>query len=70
MCSDGTYGCRKAVVIGTEPIGILMSTILKTYRFNVTIVNRRELYPFEKEIINLVGLKFYNSAKYLIQHQT
>lgn len=60
-CEDGTYRCRKAIVIGTGPIGMLASMLLKSYGFRVTIVNRRDLYPHEKNMISRIGVKFYNS---------
>jgi len=62
-CRDGTYGCRRAVVIGTGPIGMLASMLLKTYGFDVTIVNRRDLYGFEEKVIKSAGIRFYNSSK-------
>lgn len=61
-CDDGTYRCRRAVVIGTGPIGMLVSMLLKSYGFRVTIVNRRDLHPHEKNVISKIGVKFYNSS--------
>ncbi len=61
-CDDGTYNCRKALVIGTGPVGILISLLLKTYGFEVWITNRRELNDMERTIAEEVGLEFYNSA--------
>ncbi len=61
VCDDGTYRCRKAVVIGTGPIGMLVSMLLKSYGFKVTIVNKRDLHSHEKNVISRIGVKFYNS---------
>lgn len=61
-CDDGSYTCRKALVIGTGTTGTLVSMLLKTYGFRVYITNKRELKPLEKEIFSGIGVKFYNSA--------
>jgi len=62
LCEDGTYSCRNALVIGTGPIGMLASMLFKTEGFKVTIVNKRDLYQHEKNVINKIGIKFYNSV--------
>ncbi|XPI87270.1 glucose 1-dehydrogenase [Saccharolobus solfataricus] len=60
-CDDGTFNCKKALVVGTGPTGILFSLILRTYGFQVWITNRRELLDNEKEILEEPGIIFYNS---------
>lgn len=62
ICGDGTFNCRKALVVGTGPVGVLFSLLLKAYGFEVWITNRRELNDMEREIAEEVGLEFYNSA--------
>jgi aldose 1-dehydrogenase [NAD(P)+] len=61
-CNDGTYSCRKALVIGTGPIGILTSILLKTYNFNVFISNRRDPNSIEEYIFKEVKINYYNSV--------
>ncbi len=60
-CSDNTFHCRKALVIGTGTIGILFSLLLRSYGFDVTIANKR--YPNENElkIFNPADIRYYNS---------
>lgn len=60
-CKDGTFHCRKALIIGTGTIGILFSLLLKSYNFDVTIANKRPAYENELKIFNMAGIKFYNS---------
>jgi aldose 1-dehydrogenase [NAD(P)+] len=62
-CEDGTYSCRKAAVLGTGPIGILFSLLLKTYGFDVWAVNRREPKERESTIFEAADINFYNSSK-------
>ncbi|MGE9809931.1 glucose 1-dehydrogenase [Ferroplasma acidiphilum] len=61
-CSDNTFHCRNALVIGTGTIGILFSLLLKTYGFSVTIANRRYAHEKEVKIFNMSDIKYYNSA--------
>ena len=61
-CSDGTYGCRQALVVGTGAIGILFSLLLKSRGFNVTISNRRDPTKAEARIFQEVGISFFNSS--------
>ncbi|PYB68488.1 alcohol dehydrogenase [Thermoplasma sp. Kam2015] len=61
-CIDATYGCRKMLVTGTGTIGILISMLLKTYGFDVSIANRREPTDVETRIFEEVGLKFVNTS--------
>ncbi len=61
-CPDGTYGCRSALVTGTGPIGILISMLLKSRGFNVTIANIRDASEREARIFDETGIKFFNSS--------
>ncbi|QGA55328.1 alcohol dehydrogenase catalytic domain-containing protein [Sulfolobus sp. E5-1-F] len=61
-CDDGTLNCRKALIVGTGPTGILFSLVLRTYGFQVWIANRRELLDNEKDILEEPRILFYNSA--------
>ncbi|EZQ04899.1 alcohol dehydrogenase [Candidatus Acidianus copahuensis] len=61
-CSDGTLNCRNALVVGTGPIGILFSLILKTYGLETWITNIRDPLPSEEEIFANVGINYYNSS--------
>ncbi len=60
-CSDNTFHCRKALVIGTGTIGILFSLLLRTYGFDVTIANKRYASENELKIFNLADIRYYNS---------
>jgi aldose 1-dehydrogenase [NAD(P)+] len=60
-CRDGTYNCRKALVIGTGPIGILMGLLLKSEGFMVYIANRREATEKESMIFGTVGIEYINT---------
>lgn len=61
-CSDGTYGCRQALVVGTGAIGILFSLLLKSRGFNVTIANRRDPTQAETRIFQEAEISFFNSS--------
>lgn len=61
-CSDGTYGCRQALVVGTGAIGILFSLLLKSRGFNVTIANRRDPTQAEARIFQEAEISFFNSS--------
>jgi aldose 1-dehydrogenase [NAD(P)+] len=62
-CNDGTFSCRKALIMGTGPIGILFSMLLRTYSFQVTVANRREPTEIENQIFQEIGVDYYNSSK-------
>lgn len=60
-CRDGTFNCRKALVIGTGPIGILMSLLLKSNGFATHISNKREPTQKEAKIFQTAGIQYINS---------
>ena len=61
-CRDGTYNCRKALVIGTGTIGILMGLLLKSEGFMVCIANRREATEKENKIFGTAGIEYINTG--------
>lgn len=62
-CWDSTYSCRKALIGGTGPIGILTSLLLKTMGFDVTMMNKREINEVEEEIVKETGINYYDNTK-------
>lgn len=62
-CNDGTYNCRKALVIGTGPVGILMGLLLRSNGLKVYMSNKRE--PTEKEsmIFQTAGIEYINTEE-------
>lgn len=62
-CNDGTFSCRRALVIGSGPIGILVSMLLRSHSFQVTVTNRREPTEIEDQIFQEIGAEYFNSAK-------
>ncbi len=62
-CSDNTFHCRNALIIGTGTVGILFSLLLNTYGFNVYISNKRDLFENESKLLNLAHINYYNSIK-------
>ncbi len=61
-CSDGTYGCRHALVVGTGAIGILFALLLRSRGFSVTISNVRDATGLEATIFSEAGIAFFNSS--------
>lgn len=61
-CRDGTYGCRRALVIGTGAIGILFSLLLKSRGFDVTVSNIRDPAEHEARIFEETGVTYFNSS--------
>ena len=66
-CRDGTYNCRKALVIGTGPVGILISLLLRSYGFSVYAANKRVLSEKEGKIFEVAGITYINGGKDLIE---
>lgn len=61
-CPDGSLGCRKALVVGTGPIGILTSLLLRSYGLGVFISNVREPSREEQKIFDDADITYYNSS--------
>jgi aldose 1-dehydrogenase [NAD(P)+] len=61
-CIDGTYNCRKALVIGTGSIGTLASLLLKSSGFSVYVANRRTASDKESKIFDSTGIKYLNAG--------
>ncbi|AGJ63641.1 glucose 1-dehydrogenase [Saccharolobus islandicus] len=61
-CDDGTLNCRKVLVVGTGPIGILFTLLFRTYGLEVWVSNRREPTEVEQTVIEETKTNFYNSA--------
>jgi aldose 1-dehydrogenase [NAD(P)+] len=61
-CRDGTYNCRKALVIGTGPIGILMALLLRSEEFLVYITNKRDATQKENRIFEMAEIKYLNTG--------
>ncbi|AWR96870.1 alcohol dehydrogenase catalytic domain-containing protein [Acidianus sulfidivorans JP7] len=62
-CDDGTYNCRKVLIIGTGPVGMLYSLVFKTLGFEVWISNRREPNDIETTVIEEANLNYFNSYR-------
>ena len=62
-CDDATYNCRRAAVFGTGATGTLFALLLKTYGFEVYMINRRDPLESEAAIAEEAGLIYYNYAK-------
>ena len=61
-CRDGTYNCRKALIIGSGPIGILMCLLLRSNGFETYISNKREATPKEAKIFETTGIEYVNTT--------
>lgn len=62
-CDDGTYNCRRALVIGTGSTGTLLALLLKTYGLEVYVANRRDSLESEAQIADEAGLIYVNYAR-------
>ncbi|BDC00030.1 alcohol dehydrogenase [Saccharolobus caldissimus] len=61
-CDDGTLNCRKALIIGTGPIGILFTLVLRTTGLEVWMANRREPTEIEQTFIEETNTNYFNSS--------
>ena len=61
-CEDGTFNCKKVLIMGTGPIGILFTLVFRTMGLEVWITNRREPTETEQIFIEETGTNYYNSA--------
>ncbi|ARM77076.1 glucose 1-dehydrogenase [Acidianus manzaensis] len=61
-CDDGTYNCRKVLILGSGPVGMLFSLIFRTIGFEVWISNRREPNEIEQTVIEETESNFFNSS--------
>lgn len=59
-CPEGTYICRKALIIGSGTIGILTSMLLRSNGFQVYVVNRRDATDKEARIFEGIGAHYAN----------
>ncbi len=62
-CEDSTFGCRRATIVGSGPIGQFFAMVFKTNGFDVTVVNRREPNQIEEKISKTVGYSFVDTSK-------
>ncbi|ACP47762.1 Alcohol dehydrogenase GroES domain protein [Sulfolobus islandicus Y.N.15.51] len=62
-CKDGSYGCKNVAVVGSGPIGLLFSLIFSVQGFNTFVLNKRDPFPTEAEIIEKINAKFINTTK-------
>ena len=62
-CEDSTFECRKAFVVGTGPIGTFFSMILRTWGFEVYMLNKREPSAIEEYISQKIGATFYDTRQ-------
>ncbi|AWR96375.1 alcohol dehydrogenase catalytic domain-containing protein [Acidianus sulfidivorans JP7] len=62
-CPDGAYDCRNAYVVGTGPIGTFFSILLRTYGFNVFMLNKREPSPAEDYVSKRINAQFIDTSK-------
>ncbi|WP_061997541.1 glucose 1-dehydrogenase [Sulfolobus acidocaldarius] len=61
-CEDGTINCRKMLVIGTGPIGLLFILLARTLGYEVWASNRRDPNETESVIIEEGKINYYNSS--------
>ncbi|MEM3329625.1 MAG: glucose 1-dehydrogenase [Saccharolobus sp.] len=61
-CDDGTYNCRKALIVGSGPIGILFTLLLRTLGLETWIANRREPTETEQTLLEETNSNYYNSS--------
>ncbi|TRM89044.1 alcohol dehydrogenase [Sulfolobus sp. C3] len=61
-CDDGTLNCRRALVVGTGPIGILFSLALRTVGLEVWMSNRRDPSETEQIFIEETKTNYFNSS--------
>ncbi|WP_338598855.1 glucose 1-dehydrogenase [Sulfolobus tengchongensis] len=61
-CEDGTLNCRKALIVGTGPIGILFTLLFRTYGLEVWMANRREPTEVEQTVLEETHTNYFNSA--------
>nr|AEY70388.1 glucose dehydrogenase [Sulfolobus sp. LJ01] len=61
-CDDGTLNCRKVLVVGTGPIGVLFTLLFRTYGLEVWMANRREPTEVEQTVIEETKTNYYNSS--------
>jgi aldose 1-dehydrogenase [NAD(P)+] len=62
-CGDGTFNCRRALVIGTGAIGILFSLLLRSHGFEVHVANRRPPMGNEEGIFREAGVAYHDSSR-------
>ncbi len=65
-CNDGTFNCRKALVIGTGPIGTLTAILLRSYGFQVSVLNRRPANEREKRMFEITEVNYEDGGNDLI----
>jgi len=61
-CDDGTLNCRKVLIVGTGPIGILFTLLFRTYGLEVWMANRREPNQTEQTILEETKTNYFNSS--------
>jgi len=57
-CSDSTYQCKKVIIIGAGPIGILFSMLFITHGFQVTLISRSDKEGVASNICKKIGADF------------
>mgnify|MGYP001770713886 CR=1 FL=1 len=62
-CDDGTYNCRRALILGTGSTGTLLALLLRTYGFEVYVANRRDPLENEAKIAEEAEITYVNYAK-------
>ena len=60
-CDDGTLNCRKVLVVGTGPTGILFALLFRTYGLEVWMANRREPSETEQTVLEEAKINYFNS---------
>ncbi|BCS93608.1 glucose 1-dehydrogenase [Metallosphaera javensis (ex Sakai et al. 2022)] len=61
-CDDGTLNCRKVLIVGTGPIGVLFSLLFRTLGIKVWISNKREPNETEQILLEEARINYYNSV--------
>lgn len=61
-CDDGTLNCRKVLIVGTGPIGILFSLLFRTLGLEVWVSNRRDPREREQILLEETEANYFNSA--------
>lgn len=62
-CKDGSYNCRNVAIVGSGPIGLMFSLMFSIQGFNAFVLNKRDPFPIEAEIVEKSNAKFINTNK-------
>lgn len=61
-CEDGTLNCRKALIVGAGPVGILFTLVLRTIGLETWVADIREPNEVDQTLIEEAEVNFYNAT--------